>query len=63
MLKGDCDERTEMAQGKGEAKGADTYVGDFAKGRPDGKVVYTWENGARLDGSSRGAKPMVKGFM
>ena len=48
---GDCNERTEMAQGKGEAKGADTYVGAFAKGRPDGKGVYTWESGARLDGS------------
>src|SRR4030095_8089240 len=48
---GDCDERTELAQGKGEAKGADTYIGHFAKGRPDGKGVYTWENGARLNGS------------
>ena len=48
---GDCDERTEMAHGKGEAKGADTYVGNFVKGKPDGKGVYTWENGARLDGS------------
>ena len=47
---GDCDERTEMAHGKGEAKGADTYVGEFVKGRPAGKGVYTWENGARLDG-------------
>lgn len=53
---GDCDERTEMAQGKGEAKGADTYVGDFVKGRPDGKGVYTWESGARLDGSFKEGK-------
>lgn len=53
---GDCDERTEMAQGKGEAKGADTYVGAFAKGRPDGKGVYTWESGARLDGSFKAGK-------
>ena len=53
---GDCDERTEIAHGKGEAKGADTYVGDFAKGRPDGKGVYTWENGARLDGSFKQGK-------
>jgi len=53
---GDCDERTEMAQGKGEAKGADTYVGYFAKGRPDGKGVYTWENGAHLDGSFKQGK-------
>jgi MORN repeat len=53
---GDCDDRTEMAQGKGEAKGADTYVGEFVKGRPDGKGVYTWENGARLDGSFKQGK-------
>jgi hypothetical protein len=53
---GDCDERTEMAQGKGEAKGADTYFGDFVKGRPEGKGVYTWENGARLDGSFKVGK-------
>src|SRR5215468_1701879 len=42
---GGCDERTEMAQGKGEAKGADTYVGEFVKGKPDGKGVYTCEKG------------------
>jgi hypothetical protein len=53
---GDCDEDTEMAQGKGEAKGADTYVGHFAKGRPDGKGVYTWQSGARLDGSFKEGK-------
>ena len=53
---GDCDDRTEMAQGKGEAKGADTYGGNFAKGRPDGKGVYTWESGARLDGSFKQGK-------
>ena len=53
---GDCDERTEMAQGKGEAKGADTYVGDFVKGKPDGKGVYTWEKGGRLDGSFKEGK-------
>jgi hypothetical protein len=53
---GDCDERTEMAQGKGEAKGADKYVGDFVKGRPAGKGVYTWESGARLDGNFKEGK-------
>jgi len=50
---GGCDERTEMAQGKGEAKGADTYVGEFVKGKPDGKGVYT---GGRLDGSFKAGK-------
>ena len=53
---GDCDERTEMAQGKGEAKGADTYVGHFVKGRPDGKGTYTWENGAHLEGAFKAGK-------
>ena len=50
-----------MAQGKGEAKGADTYVGDFVKGRPDDKVVYTWDNGARLDGSFKQGKAHCPG--
>jgi hypothetical protein len=53
---GDCNERTEMAEGKGEAKGADTYVGEFLKGKPTGKGLYTWENGARLDGSFKEGK-------
>jgi hypothetical protein len=53
---GDCDERTEMAQGKGEAKGADTYVGHFVKGRPDGKGIYMWESGGRLDGNFKDGK-------
>jgi hypothetical protein len=53
---GDCDERTELAKGKGEAKGADTYVGDFAKGRPDGKGVYTWQSGAHLEGNFKEGK-------
>jgi hypothetical protein len=53
---GDCDERTEVAQGKGEAKGAATYVGDFVKGKVDGKGVYRWEDGARLDGSFKDGK-------
>jgi MORN repeat len=53
---GDCDEETELAQGRGEAKGADSYVGNFVKGRPEGKGVYTWENGARLDGSFKVGK-------
>jgi hypothetical protein len=53
---GDCDEKTELAQGQGEAKGADIYVGYFVKGRPDGKGTYTWENGARLEGTFKGGK-------
>ena len=47
---GDCD-KSEVAHGHGEAKGADTYVGDFVNGWPEGKGTYTWENGARLEGT------------
>jgi hypothetical protein len=53
---GDCDDKTELAQGQGEARGADSYVGYFVKGRPDGKGTYTWENGARLEGTFKGGK-------
>jgi len=53
---GDCDEKTELAQGQGEARGADSYVGYFVKGRPDGKGTYTWENGARLEGTFKDGK-------
>ena len=34
-----------MAEGKGTAKGEDTYVGDFKKGLPHGTGTYTWANG------------------
>ncbi len=47
---GDCDESTEAPHGQGEARGADTYIGNFVKGKPDGKGTYTWQNGASLDG-------------
>ncbi len=58
---GGCEEKSEVANGHGEAKGADTYVGNFVKGRPDGKGVYTWENGARLDGTFRAGKAQGPG--
>ena len=58
---GDCDERTERAHGKGEAKGAATYVGDFVKGKVDGKGIYTWEDGARLDGNFKEGKAQGAG--
>jgi len=53
---GGCNEKIEMAQGHGEAKGADTYIGNFVQGRLDGAGVYTWENGARLEGSFKADK-------
>ena len=49
-----------MAQGRGEAKGADRYVGTFVKGRPEGKGTYIWESGARLEGTFKGGKAMVR---
>ena len=53
---GGCNEKIEMAQGHGEAKGADAYVGNFVNGRLDGAGVYTWENGARLEGTFKADK-------
>jgi hypothetical protein len=53
---GDCDHETELAQGKGEATGADSYVGYFVQGKPDGKGKYTWANGARLEGTFKNGK-------
>ena len=53
---GGCNEKIEMAQGHGEAKGADRYVGNFENGRLDGAGVYTWESGARLEGTFKADK-------
>jgi hypothetical protein len=58
---GDCNQRTELAQGKGEAKGADTYVGDFVKGRPDGKGSIRGRAARAWAEASRRAKPMAQG--
>ena len=53
---GGCDEHTELANGKGDAKGANSYDGNFVKGKPDGKGIYTWEDGSRLDGNFKDGK-------
>jgi hypothetical protein len=53
---GDCDHGTELAQGQGEATGADSYVGYFVQGKPDGKGKYTWANGAHLEGTFKNGK-------
>ncbi len=58
---GDCEEKSELAHGQGEAKGADSYIGSFVKGRPDGKGTYTWENGARLEGNFKDGKAQGAG--
>jgi hypothetical protein len=59
---GGCDESTELAQGHGEARGADSYVGEWAKGKPSGKGVYLWENGARYEGEFKDGKVDGKGL-
>ena len=58
---GECEEKSEIAHGQGEARGADTYVGAFIDGHPDGKGVYTWENGARLEGDFKQGKANGRG--
>lgn len=42
--------KKKLADGKGEAKGVDTYKGEFKKGLPHGKGIYTWENQNVYDG-------------
>ena len=56
FYEGDCNEKTELAEGKGSAKGANSYEGDFVRGRPDGTGVYKWEDGSRLDGHFKDGK-------
>ena len=59
---GGCDESTELPQGHGEARGADSYVGEWVKGKPSGKGVYVWENGARYEGEFKNGKVDGKGL-
>jgi len=46
--KGECSKG--KAEGKGTAKGADFYTGDFRDGYPDGTGKYTWKNGDWYEG-------------
>ncbi len=39
-----------LAEGKGKAKGKDTYEGEFKQGNSHGKGIYTWANGDKYDG-------------
>lgn len=39
-----------MAQGKGTARGTDTYMGFFKNGLPNGKGIYTWASGNKYNG-------------
>ena len=58
---GGCDESTELANGHGEAQGADHYIGDWVQGKPSGKGIYIWENGALYDGEFKNGKVDGKG--
>jgi hypothetical protein len=42
--------KNDLAQGKGTAKGTDTYTGNFRNGLPHGKGVYFSANGEVYDG-------------
>jgi outer membrane lipoprotein-sorting protein len=44
------DSKDGLANGKGTAKGVDTYTGEFKNGLPDGKGKYTYENGNVYNG-------------
>ncbi|MBS0011565.1 MAG: hypothetical protein KFF49_09160 [Bacteroidales bacterium] len=46
--RGEC--RRGLAHGYGEAQGKDHYIGDFKRGYPDGKGIYTWSAGERYRG-------------
>lgn len=46
---GDC--KKGKADGKGTAKGINSYTGDFKNGYPDGQGKYTWKNGSWYEGA------------
>ena len=52
-----------LAHGKGEAKGIDTYSGKFFKGLPHGKGTYIWANGNKYIGEWSNGNMEGKGEM
>lgn len=44
------DSKNGLANGQGNAKGTDTYVGAFKNGYPNGNGKYIWANGAIYEG-------------
>lgn len=55
--------KNDLAHGKGEAKGTDTYKGKFIRGLPDGKGTYTWANGTEYIGEWSSGNRDGKGTM
>ncbi len=51
---GEC--KKGLANGVGVARGVDSYKGEFFKGMPQGKGVYTWANGNYYDGEWKNGK-------
>ncbi len=58
---GDC--KKGLAQGIGEAKGIDTYKGEFKKGLPHGTGTYIWAGGNSYEGGFRDGMKDGKGKM
>lgn len=73
---GEC--KKGKAHGAGKAIGADSYVGNFKSGIPDGEGTYTWQNGSSFNGKwkngfrdgegtmklklANGSDSLIKGF-
>jgi len=53
---GGCNEKNETANGHGEAKGADSFVGDFINGRLDGTFKADKANGPGVYVSAKGVR-------
>lgn len=58
--KGDIKDK--LANGKGTAKGEDTYSGEFKNGLPDGKGKYTYKNGNTFTGYFKNGLKNGKGI-
>ncbi len=56
---GDC--KKGKADGKGIAKGVDTYEGEFKKGYPDGFGTYTYQDGSIFTGKFKKGKKEGEG--
>ena len=53
---GDCEEKNELAHGQGEVKRRRRHVGCVREGQARRQGRYTWENGARLEGTFKAGK-------